>query len=91
MWIILLIFDNKIDSIPDNISDLESLEKLEIWDNPIRYISPNISKLTNLKSIRIDDDNLNQVDKDNLKSWLPNCEINYQTRSKKKNALQQGV
>lgn len=87
----LLIFDNKIDSIPDNISDLENLEKLEIWDNPIRYISPNISKLTNLKSIRIDDDNLSQADKDNLESWLPNCEINYQTRSKKKNALQQGV
>jgi hypothetical protein len=87
----LLIFDNKIDSIPDNISDFESLEKLEIWDNPIRYISPNISKLTNLKSMRIDDDNLTQTDKDNLKSWLPNCKINYQTRSKKKNALQQGL
>ena len=40
--------------------------------------------MTNLKSIRIDDDNLSQADKDNLESWLPNCEINYQTRRKKK-------
>lgn len=83
----LLIFDNEIDSIPDNISDLKSLEKLEIWDNPIKYISPNIAKLTKLRSIRIDDDYLKQTDKDNLKKWLPNCEINFQTRSKKKTAL----
>ncbi len=79
----LLIFDNRIDSIPDNISDLLSLEKLEIWNNPISYISPSISKLVNLKSIRIDDDHLTQTDKNNLKNWLPNCKINYQTRSEK--------
>lgn len=83
----LLIFDNEIDSIPDNISDLKNLEKLEIWDNAIKYISPKISELTKLKSMRLDDDYLTQKDKDNLKKWLPNCEINYQTRNEKKNAL----
>ena len=83
----LLIFDNEIESIPDNIADLKNLEKLEIWDNPIKSISPKIAKLTKLKSIRLDDDFLTQTDKDNLKKWLPNCEINYQTRSEKKNAL----
>lgn len=83
----LLIFDNEIDSIPNNISDLKNLERLEIWDNPIKYISPKISELTKLKSMRIDDDYLTQKDKDNLKMWLPNCEINYQTRKEKKNAL----
>jgi hypothetical protein len=79
----LLIFDNKIDSIPDNISDLRNLEKLEIWNNPIKYISPNISKLTMLKALRLDDDMLSQADKDNLRKWLPSCEINYQTRKQK--------
>lgn len=83
----LLIFDNEIDSIPSNISDLRNLEKLEIWNNPIKYISPNISKLTKLKAMRLDDDFLTQTDKDNLRKWLPNCEINYQTRVEKKNAL----
>ncbi len=83
----LLIFDNEIESIPDNIADLKNLEKLEIWDNPIKSISPKIAELTKLKSIRIDDDFLTQTDKDNLKKLLPNCEINYQTRSVKKNAL----
>ncbi len=83
----LLIFDNKIDSIPDNISDLKNLEKLEVWDNPIKYISPSISKLTKLKAMRLDDDFLTQADKDNLRKWLPNCEIKYQTRKEKKNAL----
>lgn len=83
----LLIFDNEIESISDNIADLKNLEKLEIWDNPIKSISPKIAELTNLKSIRLDDDFLTQTDKDKLKKWLPNCEINYQTRSEKKNAL----
>jgi hypothetical protein len=83
----LLIFDNEIESIPDNIADLKNLEKLELWDNPIKSISPKIAELTKLKSIRLDDDFLTQTDKDKLKKWLPNCEINYQTRSEKKNAL----
>jgi len=83
----LLIFDNEIDRIPDNISDLKNLEKLEIWDNPIKYISPKIAELTKLKSIRLDDDYLTQKDKENLKKWLPNCNINFQTRNDKKNAL----
>ncbi len=84
----LLLFDNEIERIPDNISDLKNLEKLEIWNNPIKYISPKISQLKNLKSIRIDDDYLTQTDKDNLKKWLPNCEINYQTRNEKLLELQ---
>lgn len=79
----LLIFDNQIDSILDNIGELKNLEKLEIWDNPIIYISPKISKLTRLKSLRMDDDFLTQEDKDNLRRWLPNCKINFQTRSEK--------
>ncbi|WP_299704090.1 leucine-rich repeat domain-containing protein [uncultured Pontibacter sp.] len=82
-----LIFDNEIDSIPDNISDLKNLEKLEIWNNPIKYISPKIAELTKLKTMRIDDDNLTQVDKENLKKWLPNCNISYQTRSEKEVTL----
>lgn len=83
----LLIFDNEIERIPDNISDLKNLEKLEIWDNPIKSISPKIARLTKLKSIRLDDDFLTKTDKDNLKMWLPNCKINYQTKSEKKNVL----
>lgn len=79
----LLIFDNDLDSINDNISNLKSLENLEIWNNPIKYISPKISELTKLKSIRLDDDYLTQTDKENLKKWLPNCQIYYQTRNKK--------
>lgn len=78
----LLIFDNQIDSITNNIATLISLEKLEIWDNPIRYISPEIKRLTKLKSMRIDDDLLSKEDKKNLKVWLPNCDVKYQTRGK---------
>lgn len=77
------IFDNQISEIPDNISDLTNLEYLEIWNNPIKHISPEIKKLKNLKSIRIDDDYLSETDKQNLKLWLPNCQIFFQTRSKK--------
>ncbi|PVY41825.1 leucine-rich repeat domain-containing protein [Pontibacter virosus] len=84
----LLIFDNEIDSIPENISDLKNLEKLEIWDNPIKYISPRIAELTQLKTMRIDDDYLTQADKENLKRWLPNCSISYQTRSEKLDILE---
>ena len=80
----LLIFDNQLGEIPDNIEYLVNLEKLEIWNNPIKSISPNISKLTKLKTMRIDDDYLTEKDKENLKKWLPNCQINYQTRSEKK-------
>lgn len=79
----LLVFDNQIDSIPDCISSLTNLEKFEIWDNPIKYISPEIKKLTKLKEMRIDDNYLTPQDKKNLKSWLPNCTINFQTRADK--------
>ena len=79
----LLIFDNNIDSIPDQIAYLTKLEKLEIWDNPIRYISPKIKLLTSLREMRIDDDNLTNTDKDNLKKWLPNCIVSFQTRADK--------
>lgn len=79
----LQIFDNQIGEIPDNISDLVKLEFLEIWDNPVKRISPEIKKLKNLKSMRIDDDYLSESDKENLKAWLPNCQIFFQTRSKK--------
>lgn len=83
----LLIFDNEIESIPDNIADLKNLEKLEIWNNPIKKISPRIAELTKLKSIRIDDDFLTQTDKDNLKKWLPSCQINYQSSRNKQTKL----
>ena len=79
----LLIFDNQIDSIPDYFSTLTNLEILEIWDNPIKYISPEIKKLQKLRQMRIDDDNLTTQDKENLRSWLPNCTINFQTRADK--------
>jgi hypothetical protein len=79
----LLLFDNKIDSIPDYFSSLTNLENLEIWDNPIKYITPEIKKLQKLRQMRIDDDNLTIQDKDNLKKWLPNCTINFQTRAGK--------
>ncbi len=75
----LLIFDNQIDSITNNISSFVNLEKLEIWNNPIRYISPEIEKLKKLKSIRVSDNFLTSQDKKNLKKWLPDCVINYQT------------
>ncbi len=79
----LLVFDNEIDSIPDCISSLADLEKFEIWDNPIKYISPEIKKLIKLKEMRIDDDYLTPQDKQKLKTWLPNCTINFQTRADK--------
>lgn len=79
----LLVFDNQIDSIPDCISSLTNLETFEIWDNPIKYISPEIKKLTKLKEMRIDDDYLTPQDKQNLKTWLPNCTINFQTGADK--------
>lgn len=79
----LLIFDNQIDSIPDCISAFSNLEKFEIWNNPIKYISPEIKKLQKLKEMRIDDDYLTEQDKQNLKTWLPNCTIHFQTRKDK--------
>lgn len=79
----LLIFDNKIDSIPDCIGDLSNLEKLEIWNNPINWVSPKISKLTNLRYLRMDDDFLSEEEKEQIKKWLPNTQVEFQTRNEK--------
>ena len=74
----LLIYDNEIDSIPDCIGILKNLEVLQIWGNPIKYISPEIQQLTNLKTLRLDKQNLNEIQMQQLRDWLPNCKINFQ-------------
>jgi len=46
---VLRLYHNKIDSIPDWIMELSSLEKLYLSRNDISYISPEIRQLKNLK------------------------------------------
>ena len=74
----LLIFDNEIDSIPDCISQLQSLKNLQIWGNPITYVSPELGRLTNLRTLRMEQENLTEKQMEEIRSWLPNCKINFQ-------------
>lgn len=74
----LLIYDNEIDSIPDCISQLQCLKNLQIWGNPITYVSPELGRLTNLRTLRIEKENLTEEQMEEIRSWLPNCKINFQ-------------
>ena len=74
----LLIFDNEIDSIPDCISSLVNLQKLEIWSNPITFVTPEVEKLKNLKTLRMDSEHLTEQQMQNIRQWLPKCEIIFQ-------------
>ncbi len=69
-------------------------ENSVVWsDNNGKYLWLQNKGFTSLPeglgklNIYLDDDFLTQADKYKLKKWLPNCKINYQTRSEKKNAL----
>ncbi len=74
----LLIYDNEIDTIPDCISQLQSLKNLQIWGNPVTYVSPELGRLTNLRTLRIEKENLTEKQMEEIRSWLPNCKINFQ-------------
>lgn len=74
----LLIYGNEIDSIPDCIAELKNLENLQIWSNPIKYVSPELSQLTNLRTLRMEKDDLTEDQMNEIRSWLPNCKIDFQ-------------
>ena len=54
----LCIQRNKIDYIPDSISQLINLEELYIWNNNIDSIPDSIQNLTKLIELYIDDNNI---------------------------------
>lgn len=50
---VLRLYGNKIDSIPDRISELTQLEKLYVGRNNLKYIPASIGELKNLKILSL--------------------------------------
>ena len=55
---ILTIWNNKINSIPDELYNMTSLKKLTIGNNNLNYLSPKISQLINLESFESSSTNI---------------------------------
>ncbi len=58
---VLLLFNNKLTSIPPEIGQLKNLEVLNLWRNKLTSIPPEIGQLKNLTWISIADNKLTSI------------------------------
>ncbi len=73
----LCISDNKITDLPAETGRLLSLTSFNISKNQLSYIPEEIKNLSELKNLDIRGNSLNDQKKDLIKSWLPNCIIEF--------------
>ena len=74
---VLVINRNEIDSIPDEISQLQQLEKLDVWSNEIEHITNKIRELKKLKEFDLRVIQFSEDEQRRIHSLLPNCEIHF--------------
>lgn len=74
-WLVLT--DNEITTIPDSIDNLENLEILNLSKNKIKSLPESIKNLTNLKYLYLRQNPISESEKEKIKNWLPNCEIDF--------------
>ena len=68
---------NHIKNIPNEIENLNQLEKMDLWSNEINYISDNISKLISLKELDLRVIMFSDKEKQRIAKLLPNCKIHF--------------
>ncbi len=76
---------NRLRSIPDAIANLSNLEKLGLAYNKLRKISGVIGSLSGLTDIYISGNPLGSRELSAMKKKLPDCEIKFSDRHKRKN------
>ncbi|WP_372370972.1 leucine-rich repeat domain-containing protein [Candidatus Uabimicrobium sp. HlEnr_7] len=66
---------NRIKLFPYHLGYLETLERLDLSFNELTYVAPFISNLRNLKYLGLKSNKLNDIQKEKVISFLPNCKV----------------
>ena len=74
---VLTLEHNKLTSLLPAIGSLTNLISLDLSDNQITRFPEEIKQLTRLQSLEVINNPLPKSEIEKLKTWLPNCEINY--------------
>jgi Leucine-rich repeat (LRR) protein len=72
---VLIINYNHLNELLKEIGLLRNLLYLDIGNNGLKTVPEEIGNLTKLHELHIDDNSLNDIEKEKIKSLLPNCNI----------------
>jgi len=66
---------NQIQSIPKEIGELKNLKWFDLRNNQLQSIPKEIEELKSLKSLYLQNNQLSKQHQEEIRAWLPNCEI----------------
>lgn len=69
--------ENKLVKIPSEIQNLKDLQELYLSGCQLSELPSEIQNLRKLKKLVLIDNPLSVEEKEKIKSWLPNCEIQF--------------
>ena len=73
----LALFNNALETLPTEIGQMRSLVWLHLNGNQINHIPEEIKALKNLKELWLQVNPIASEEIEQLKEWLPNCQINF--------------
>jgi len=73
----LYLHDNQLENLPLEIGQLEKLTKLSLNNNKLIKMPFTIQKLKRLKYLYLSGNPIPKSEQEIIKTWLPNCEINF--------------
>lgn len=74
---ILIMNNNHLQELPKEIGELTNLLYLEIGNNQLASLPEEIKYLTNLQELHIERNNLNEKEKERIRTLLPKCVIHF--------------
>jgi Leucine-rich repeat (LRR) protein len=73
----LLLYNNQINFLPDQIGQLTNLKILDLKNNQLASLPPSLRLLNNLENLYLGGNPLSDLEKENIKSYLPNTQISF--------------
>jgi len=71
----LFLNNNQLQSIPKEIGELKNLKWFDLRNNQLQSIPKEIEELKSLKSLYLQNNQLSKQHQEEIRAWLPNCEI----------------
>ena len=69
--------ENKLTNLPESITDLNNLQKLDLSYNQFQIFPESINNFTNLKKLYLYENQFTKEEKDRIERLLPNTYIDF--------------